>query len=162
MSIPADTAVVLRDLTLTYERHAAVHHLSGVLARRSLTAIVSPDAAGKSALFKGIVGHCGQAEGVIERADLGRGGITYLPQRAEIERRFPVSVIDTALLGHWRQIGWAGAATEAMREAARKALAAVGLDEFERRPIETLSAGQFQRVLFRPADRSRCRADPAR
>jgi len=32
------------------------------------------------------------------------------------------------LLGHWRRIGWAGAATEEMREAARKALATVGLD----------------------------------
>jgi zinc/manganese transport system ATP-binding protein len=52
------------------------------------------------------------------------------------------------LLGHWRQIGWAGAVTEAMGEKARKALAAVGLDGFERRPIETLSVGQFQRVLF--------------
>jgi zinc/manganese transport system ATP-binding protein len=35
-----------------------------------------------------------------------------------------------------------------MGEKARSALAAVGLDGFERRPIETLSAGQFQRVLF--------------
>jgi ABC-type histidine transport system ATPase subunit len=50
--------------------------------------------------------------------------------------------------GHWRRIGWAGAATEAMREGARMALAAVSLDGFERGPIETLSAGQFQRVLF--------------
>jgi len=74
MSIPADSAVALRDLILTYERHPAVHHSSGVLARGSLTAIVNPDGAGKSALLKGIVGHCGQAEGVIERADLGRGG----------------------------------------------------------------------------------------
>ena len=148
MSVPAETAVVLRDLTLTYERHPAVHHLSGALARGSLTAIVGPNGAGKSTLLKGIVGQMRPAEGVIERADLRRGGIAYLPQHAEIERRFPISVIDTVLLGHWRQIGWAGAATEAMREAARKALAAVGLDGFERRPIETLSAGQFQRVLF--------------
>ncbi|HYP36172.1 MAG TPA: ABC transporter ATP-binding protein [Stellaceae bacterium] len=148
MSVLAETAVVLRDLTLTYERHPAVHHLSGALARGSLTAIVGPNGAGKSTLLKGIVGQMRPAEGVIERADLRRGGIAYLPQHAEIERRFPISVIDTVLLGHWRQIGWAGAATEAMREAARKALAAVGLDGFERRPIETLSAGQFQRVLF--------------
>jgi len=35
-----------------------------------------------------------------------------------------------------------------MRDAARRALSAVGLDGFERRPIETLSVGQFQRVLF--------------
>ena len=148
MSIAAETAVVLRDLTLTYERHPAVHHLSGALARGSLTAIVGPNGAGKSTLLKGIVGQMRPAEGTIERADLGSSGIAYLPQHAEIERRFPISVIDTVLLGHWRQMGWAGAATEAMHEAARKALAAVGLDGFERRPIETLSVGQFQRVLF--------------
>jgi zinc/manganese transport system ATP-binding protein len=144
----AETAVVFRDLTLTYERHPAIHHLSGVLARGSLTAIVGPNGAGKSTLLKGIVGQMRPAEGTIERADLGRGGIAYLPQHAEIEKRFPISVLDTVLLGHWRRIGWAGAATEGMREAAHKALAAVSLDGFERRPIETLSIGQFQRVLF--------------
>ena len=148
VSIPADTAVVLQDLTLTYERHPAVHHLNGALARGSLTAIVGPNGAGKSTLLKGIVGQMRPAEGTIERADLGRGGIAYLPQHAEIERRFPICVVDTVLLGHWRQMGWAGAATEAMHEATRRALAAVGLDGFERRPIETLSVGQFQRVLF--------------
>jgi zinc/manganese transport system ATP-binding protein len=60
MSIPADTAVAVRDLTLTDERHPAVHHLSGVLARGSLTTIVSPDGGGKSALSKGIVRCCGR------------------------------------------------------------------------------------------------------
>jgi zinc/manganese transport system ATP-binding protein len=148
MSAAAEGAVVFRDLTLTYERHPAVHHLSGALARGSLTAIVGPNGAGKSTLLKGIVGQMRPAEGMIERADLGRRGIAYLPQHAEIERRFPISVLDTVLLGHWRQIGWAGAVTKAMGEKARKALAAVGLDGFERRPIETLSVGQFQRVLF--------------
>jgi zinc/manganese transport system ATP-binding protein len=148
MSISAQTAVAFRDLTLTYERHPAVHHLSGALARGSMTAIVGPNGAGKSTLLKGIVGQMRPAEGVIECADLGRGGIAYLPQHAEIERRFPISVLDTVLLGHWRRIGWVGAATKPMQEAARKALAAVGLDGFERRPIETLSVGQFQRVLF--------------
>jgi zinc/manganese transport system ATP-binding protein len=143
-----ESAVVFHDLTLTYERHPAVHHLSGALARGSLTAIVGPNGAGKSTLLKGIVGQMRPAEGMIERADLGHSGIAYLPQHAEIEKRFPISVIDTVLLGHWRRIGWAGAATDAMREGARKALAAVGLDGFERRPIETLSVGQFQRVLF--------------
>ena len=148
MSIAADSAVVLHGLTLTYERHPAIHHLSGVLARGSLTAIVGPNGAGKSTLLKGIAGLMRPAEGAIERADLGRGGIAYLPQHAEIEPHFPISVLDTVLLGHWRQIGWARALTRAQRDGARQALAAVGLDGFERRPIETLSAGQFQRVLF--------------
>jgi zinc/manganese transport system ATP-binding protein len=148
MSGRAESAVILRDLTLAYERHPAVHHVNGTLARGSLTAIVGPNGAGKSTLLKGIVGQMRPAEGVIERAELGRGGIAYLPQHAEIERRFPISVLDTVVLGHWRRIGWAGAATAKMREEACSALRAVGLDGFERRPIETLSIGQFQRVLF--------------
>ena len=148
MSIAAASAVVFRDLTLAYERHPAVHHLNGVLARGSLTAIVGPNGAGKSTLLKGIVGQMRPAKGMIERADLGRAGIAHLPQHAEIERRFPISVLDTVLLGHWRQMGWASAGTAAMCEAAHRALAAVGLDGFERRSIETLSVGQFQRVLF--------------
>src|SRR5437899_10651198 len=86
--------------------------------------------------------------GIIERADLGCGGIAYLPQRAEIERRFPISVIDTVLLGHWRQIGWSRPSTRALRDAAQRALAAVGVDGFEHRQIDTLSARELEPVLF--------------
>jgi zinc/manganese transport system ATP-binding protein len=88
------------------------------------------------------------ASGLIQPVGLGGGGIAYLPQPAKIEKRFPISVIQTVLLGHWRRIGWARPVTRALREGARRALGAVGLAGFERRPIETLSAGQFQRVLF--------------
>ena len=45
-------------------------------------------------------------------------------------------------------MGWARGATQKLRDGAQQALAAVGLEGFERRPIETLSDGQFQRVLF--------------
>jgi zinc/manganese transport system ATP-binding protein len=141
-------AVVLRDLTLAYDGHPAVHHVSGWFVSGSMTAIVGPNGAGKSTLLKALVGLLRPAEGAIERPRLGRGGIGYLPQHSEIERRFPITVIGTVLLGYWRQIGWAGAATRRLRETAQRALDAVGLSGFEQRPIETLSAGQFQRVLF--------------
>jgi zinc/manganese transport system ATP-binding protein len=148
MSGPTESAVVLRDLSLAYEGHPAVHHLSGSLARGSLTAIVGPNGAGKTTLLKGIVGLLRPVEGVIERARLGRRGIAYLPQHSEIERRFPISVIDTVLLGQWRHVGWLRAVTRELRDAAHRALDAVGLEGFEHHRIETLSAGQFQRVLF--------------
>jgi zinc/manganese transport system ATP-binding protein len=148
MSPSPERLVILRDLTLAYDGHPAIRRFNGSLARGSLTAIVGPNGAGKSTLLKGIVGLLRPTEGVIERVRLGRGGIAYLPQHAEIERRFPISVIDAVLLGHWRQIGWARAVTRGLRETAQRALAMVGLEGFERRPIGTLSAGQFQRVLF--------------
>ena len=138
MSLPAESAVVLCDLTLAYESRVAVRHLSGSLARGSLTAIVGPNGAGKTTLLKGIVGLLRPADGMIERARLGRSGIGYLPQQAEIERRFPISVIDTVLLGQWRQIGWLRAATRELRDAAHRALDAVGLQGFEHREIAGL------------------------
>jgi zinc/manganese transport system ATP-binding protein len=66
----------------------------------------------------------------------------------EIDRRFPISVHDTVLLGHWRTLGWRRGVGRALLDQTADAIAAVGLGGFERRPIGTLSAGQFQRVLF--------------
>jgi zinc/manganese transport system ATP-binding protein len=143
----SESAITLRGVTLAYDGHAAVRDFTGSLARGSLTAVVGPNGSGKTTLLKGIVGLLRPAEGAIEHANL-RGGIAYLPQHAEIERRFPISVIDTVLLGHWRRIGWARAATRELHDAARRALHAVSLDGFEHRLIETLSGGQLQRVLF--------------
>jgi zinc/manganese transport system ATP-binding protein len=140
--------IVLHDVTLAYDGHPAIHHLSGEFSRGSLTAIVGPNGAGKSTLIKGMAGLLRPTDGLIQPAGLGGGGIAYLPQHAEIENRFPISVIQTVLLGHWRRIGWVGAVTRELREEAQRALAAVGLAGFERRSIEALSAGQFQRVLF--------------
>jgi zinc/manganese transport system ATP-binding protein len=77
-----------------------------------------------------------------------RDQIAYLPQVPEIDRQFPISVLDTALLGHWRKIGWHRGIGPALHHQARHALARVGLAGFEQRPIGTLSAGQFQRALF--------------
>jgi zinc/manganese transport system ATP-binding protein len=133
---------------LAYVGHPAVHHLCGAFSRGSLTAIVGPNGAGKSTLMKGMVGLLRPTAGLIQSAGLGGGGIAYLPQHAEIERRFPISVIQTVLLGYWRRIGLARPVTRELREGAQRALAAVGLAGFERRPIETLSAGQLQRVAF--------------
>ena len=45
-----------RDVTLGYDRHPAVHHLSGEIASGALLAVVGPNGAGKSTLFRGIVG----------------------------------------------------------------------------------------------------------
>ena len=139
--------VSLSNLTVSYDRHPAVHHVTGQFTRGSLTAIAGPNGAGKSTLLKAIIGELRPAGGRIEHA-LQRVDIGYLPQAAEINRRFPITVLDTVLLGAWRHTGAFGSVRAADRDASRQALQAVGLAGFERRSIGSLSAGQFQRVLF--------------
>ena len=138
-------AIVLHDLTLGYDRHPTVHHLDATIATGSLTAIVGPNGAGKSTLMKGIVGALRPLEG---RIALSQSRVAYLPQQAEIDRSFPVSVRDLVAMGLWAEIGAFGRLRPAHTDRIALALAAVGLTGFERRPIGALSGGQMQRVLF--------------
>jgi zinc/manganese transport system ATP-binding protein len=142
------TAIVLHDLTLGYDGHPAVHHLSGVFEPGSMTAVVGPNGSGKSTLLKGITGILRPLGGRIERGTLKISQIAYLPQQAEIDRSFPITVLDLVALGLWHRIGMFGGMKKQLWVQAGQALASVGLDGFEDRPIGDLSAGQFQRVLF--------------
>jgi zinc/manganese transport system ATP-binding protein len=140
--------IKFRDVTLGYDRHPAVHHLNGEVASGALLAIVGPNGAGKSTLFRGIAGILKPLAGSIETGDLDLRDIAYLPQTVDIDRSFPISVYDFVGTGLWRATGFFGGMGKAAREKIARALAAVGLNGFENRPIGTLSGGQMQRMLF--------------
>jgi len=141
-------ALQFRNLTLGYDRHPAVHHLDGAVETGALVAIVGPNGAGKSTLFKGIIGAIKPFAGRIERDGLKPQDIAYLPQAAEIDRSFPISVYDMVAMGLWREAGLFGGIGRRERDKVRAAIMAVGLSGFEERPIGTLSGGQMQRALF--------------
>jgi len=136
------------DVTLGYERHPAVHHLTGEVAAGALLAVVGPNGAGKSTLFRGIAGILRPLSGSIQRDGLDIRDIAYLPQTADIDRSFPIAVFDFVATGLWRRTGFFGGMNRGARERITQALAAVGLNGFENRPIGTLSGGQMQRLLF--------------
>jgi zinc/manganese transport system ATP-binding protein len=141
-------ALRFSNLTLGYERHPAVHHLDGEVAKGALLAVVGPNGAGKSTLFKGIIGTLRPLAGRIERGGLSVREIAYLPQVADIDRTFPINVYDMVSMGLWRRSGLFGGIGRKEREEIEKAIAAVGLTGFEDRAIATLSGGQMQRTLF--------------
>ena len=136
------------DLTLGYERHPAVHHLTGTVETGSLTAVVGPNGAGKSTLFKGIVGALKPLAGSIERRDCDTRDIAYLPQVADIDRSFPISVYDMVAMGLWHTKGLFGGFGKKDHATIEAGIATVGLTGFEQRSIGTLSGGQMQRMLF--------------
>lgn len=141
-------ALSLRDVTVTYDRHPAVHHVAGDFAQGSLTALIGPNGAGKSTLVKLIAGLLSPSEGTVLRHGPGDGGIGYLPQMSAIDDSFPITVHDVVALGLWRRIGAFAPVTGGMLGRIAAALEAVGLAGFEDRLFGALSAGQRQRVLF--------------
>lgn len=143
-NLPA--ALVLHDLTLGYAQHPAVHHLSMAVADGALLAVVGPNGAGKSTLIKALAGRIKPLGGRIDGLDQRR--VAWLPQQTAIDRSFPISVWDMVMPGLWHQVRALGRHTAAHRQAGFEALAEVGLLGFEKRGIDTLSGGQFQRMLF--------------
>jgi zinc/manganese transport system ATP-binding protein len=141
-------ALAFKNLTLGYDRHPAVHHLNGEIADGALLAIVGPNGAGKSTLLKGIVGVIHPLGGQIARNGVHAKDIAYLPQIAEIDRTFPISVFDLVAMGLWKRAGLLGGIRKSDREHISTAIEAVGLRGFEHRAIGTLSGGQMQRALF--------------
>lgn len=134
------------DVTLGYDSHPAVHHLSGALVRGSLTAVLGANGSGKSTLLKGVAGLLKPIGGEIAVAAGTR--VAYLPQQSELDRSFPARVEDLVALGLWPVLGLLGRIRPAHRARIAAAIEAVGLKGFETRGIDTLSGGQFQRALF--------------
>ncbi|WP_454917027.1 zinc ABC transporter ATP-binding protein AztA [Xanthobacter sediminis] len=140
--------ISFRNLTLGYERHPAVHHLSGEVAEGALLAVCGPNGAGKSTLLKGICGALRPLGGAVDLHGVSPHDIAYLPQGADIDRSFPINVYDLVSMGLWRRAGLFGGIGRRDRARIEAAVAAVGLEGFEDRPIGTLSGGQMQRTLF--------------
>lgn len=146
--LEADDAIRITNLTVSHDRHPAVHHISGRFKRGSLTAVVGPNGAGKSSLLRACVGLHRPVTGRVDMAPDLAMQVAYLPQAPDIDRQFPVTVSDMVAMGAWRRLGWLGRLSSADREQVKRAIHVVGLEGFEHRLIAELSAGQFQRVLF--------------
>lgn len=139
--------VTFDNLTLGYERHPAVHHLTGHIRQGDLLAVVGPNGGGKSTLLKGLMGELRPLGGRFVWP-LGRQQMAYLPQRARLDLDFPLRVADFVSLGHWPRRGAFAAICGANRRAVHGALHQVGMEGFEQRSLDSLSGGQLQRVLF--------------
>ena len=148
MPLAAAEPIILDDLTLGYDRHPAVHHVSGRIEAGTLLAIVGPNGAGKSTLLKGLIGELKPLGGRISGGVSGKAKIAYVPQKDGIDLSYPVTVFDLVAMGLWERRGLFGGFGSGDTDLVVRSLALVGLTGFERRPVSTLSGGQLQRALF--------------
>jgi ABC-type Mn2+/Zn2+ transport system ATPase subunit len=149
---PTDTpALVVRHLTVAYERARALEDISFSVAAGERVAVVGPNGAGKSTLLKAIVGLIRPTSGTIQVAGHVHtqcSEVAYVPQRAQVDWSFPVSVWDVVMLGRAGHIGLFRSAGRHDREIVARSLEMVRMTGLARRQIGELSGGQQQRVFI--------------
>jgi zinc/manganese transport system ATP-binding protein len=139
--------ITLDNVELRHGDRIVLSGLSGAIETGSLTALIGSNGSGKTTLLRAIAGLHPLATGRIDLGGLAPADIGLLAQGSHLDRSFPITCRDVVALaatrlGPFRSIGRDRLA------AATAALTRVGLAEMEQRPIQALSAGQFQRVLF--------------
>jgi zinc transport system ATP-binding protein len=151
-----DAIAELLHVTVRYQELIALEDVTLRIMPGEFLAVIGPNGSGKTTLIKTILGLVEPAEGTVRLfgetpGELGRewwGKVGYVPQLAHIDPRFPIRVFDAVLMGRYGQVGLIHRPGSQDKEAARHALARVGLADLARRQIGRLSGGQRQRVLI--------------
>jgi len=146
------TVVKFTDVNFSYNGAPVLAGVQFAIPARTFISIVGPNAGGKTTLLKLMLGLLKPDRGRIEIFGLppvkARPRIGYMPQHVQFDSRFPVSVLDVALMGRLGAGGGIGPYRKADREAALEALRRLEMEAFRRRPFTDLSGGQRQRVLI--------------
>ncbi|MHA6310455.1 MULTISPECIES: metal ABC transporter ATP-binding protein [Pantoea] len=139
--------IVFHGLQAGYQGQQVTPEINGQIVPGSMTALVGANGSGKSTLLKTIAGLLppvkGRCQLQVTRRDTG-----WLPQRSELETRFPLTVYELVSIGCWPRCGWFGGIHRALRREIWQALEAVQMAEYADAQPVTLSGGQLQRVLF--------------
>lgn len=142
----------IKNLSIAYGQKLVVEDISLQIEKGKMTGIIGPNGAGKSTFLKGLIGLLPRNSGAVtwEEHDIEhmRGSIAYVPQRNSVDLTFPITVLDTVLIGTYPKLGPIKLPRKKEREIARKALAKVEMEKFAKRQIGELSGGQLQRVFI--------------
>ncbi len=129
----------------------ALEEVSFGVERGEKVALIGPNGAGKSTLIKAIVGQLQPKAGRILIYGNPVGAchhrVAYMPQRSEINWRFPVTVEQVVMMGRYTHLGWFKRPRRTDYEVVREALQALGLG-FGSQQVGQLSGGQQQRVML--------------
>jgi ABC-type Mn2+/Zn2+ transport system ATPase subunit len=129
-----------------------LHDLTFYVPHGARVAVVGPNGAGKSTLFKTLVGLLPVQKGKILIHGLPllhhKDCVAYVPQREEVDWRFPVTVSDVVMMGRFNHQGWFKNASKKDKQVVEDSLIQMGIANLADRSIRDLSGGQQQRVFL--------------
>ncbi len=146
-----ESLVSLKNVSVQYEETTALESVSLDIYPDDFIGIIGPNGGGKTTLVKAILGtipHSGEVAYSPTISEHGHRLIGYLPQQAEFDRSFPISVIEVVLSGLQAEKGLMKHYSTADRKRAMELLEMAGVKDIAERQISEISGGQMQRALL--------------
>jgi len=144
--------LTVSDLTVSYNRVPALHHISLELHCGQCVALLGPNGAGKSTLLKALAGLLPIETGAIsfhgKRVQGATTDFAYLPQRENIDWDFPATVRGLIEMGRYLRTSWWRRFGSEDDAAVGHAIKTMQLEELDGRQISALSGGQQQRTFL--------------
>lgn len=133
-----------------YNGDTVLHDIHLVINERDFIGVIGPNGGGKTTLLKMILGLLKPVAGTIEynREILGPHDIGYLPQMAEGDLSFPLSVRDVVLSGLMHTKRSTGRMNRADIKRSDEVLSDLGIYHLRGRCLSELSGGELQRVYL--------------
>ena len=143
--------VDFRQVSFSYNGMVILENVNLTVKKYDLTSIVGPNGGGKTTFLKLMLGLLKPTSGEIkifgENPQNVRNRIGYMPQYMNFDSRFPITVLETVLMGRLER-RWGGPYSKGDKQKALMALEKVGLGEVSKKLFSELSGGQRQRVLI--------------
>jgi zinc transport system ATP-binding protein len=142
-------SVRLEGVSFAYGRGPAVlQDVDLEVEQGEFVAVAGPNGGGKTTLLRLVLGLERPSAGTVE---VSARRIGYLPQRAQASVDAPITVRELVAAGRASRTRLVGPLTRADRDAVRRSIARVGLDDRADRRLATLSGGQQQRAFIAKA-----------
>src|SRR5512146_897207 len=142
----------VENISVAYGDKTILKDVSFQVQHGARIAVVGPNGAGKSTLFKALVGLLPLQSGriLIHGLPLGdhKDCVAYIPQREEVDWRFPVTVQDVVMMGRFGSFGWVRQPSKKDREIVQRSLEQMGIRNLAKHSIGELSGGQQQRAFL--------------
>lgn len=134
----------------------ALSDISLTIYEGEFVGVIGPNGSGKTTLCRAVLGLLAPVEGHLHIFDCAcnelrchhRAKIGYLPQKGVVDRNFPVTVLETVVMGRYGALGLFTRPGKKDHDIALEALAQVGMDAHKDTALGHLSGGQQQRVFI--------------
>ncbi len=144
------TLIELKGISASYNGYAVLAEVNLKIREGDFIGVIGPNGGGKTTLLKVILGLIKPTGGeiVFNTDKIRRNKIGYLPQMAEGDNNFPVSVRDVVLSGLMIIKGHNARMNREDRIKADNVLNELGIYHLRNKSLNNLSGGELQRVYL--------------